>query len=74
MNQGTLIASLIMAAVVALLIAFIIRQMLRGWLHRAQRQAELIGTLPADPGTGRARDRSGHPGLYVGCTMAPSLE
>lgn len=51
MNTPTLVASLIMAALLALLIAFLIRQMMRGWLHRAQRQAELIGTLPPLPDT-----------------------
>ena len=71
MNRGTLVASLIMAAVIALLIAFIIQLMLRGWRKRAERQAELIGTLPEIP------DRVGAaalttPGIYVGCTMAPA--
>ncbi|HYR15617.1 MAG TPA: transporter, partial [Mycobacterium sp.] len=49
MNTGTLVASLTMAAVLAVLVAFLIRQMMRGWLHRAQRQAQLIGTLPPLP-------------------------
>ena len=51
MNTAHAVASLIMAAVLAVLIAFVIRQMMRGWLHRAQRQAELIGTLPPLPDT-----------------------
>ena len=51
MNDQTLIGSLMLAAVLALLIAFFIRQMLRGWRHRAERQAELIGNLPALPDT-----------------------
>ena len=51
MNTGTLVTMLIIAAVLAVLIALAIRQMMRGWLHRAQRQAQLIGTLPQLPDT-----------------------
>ncbi|MGK2879842.1 MAG: transporter [Mycobacterium sp.] len=72
MNTPTLIASLVLAAVVVLLIAFFIRQMLRGWVRRAQRQAELIGTLPPLPDTVSAAIVSATPGLYVGSTLAPS--
>ena len=46
----------------AVLIAFFIRQMLRGWLHRAQRQVELIGTLPPLPDTVGPGDHPGHQG------------
>jgi hypothetical protein len=70
-NSGTLVASLIMAGVLVLLIAFIIQLMLRGWRKRAERQAELIGTLPQIPGqVGPAAIIT--PGIYVGCTMAPA--
>ena len=72
MNTGTLVGSLIMAAVVAVLIAFLIRQMMRGWLHRAQRQAQLIGTLPALPDTVGQALIPATKGLYVGSTLAPS--
>ena len=72
MNTGTLVASLIMAAVVAMLIAFLIRQMLRGWLHRARRQAQLIGTLPPMPDTVGPALIPATKGLYVGSTLAPS--
>jgi hypothetical protein len=72
MNTGTLVGSLIMAAVVAVLIAFVIRQMLRGWLHRAQRQAQLIGTLPSLPDTVGPALIPATKGLYVGSTLAPS--
>ena len=72
MNTGTLITSLIMAAVVAVLIAFVIRQMLHGWLHRAQRQAKLIGTLPSLPDTVGPALIPATKGLYVGSTLAPS--
>lgn len=71
MNTPTLIASLVMAAVLALLIAFFIRQMMRGWLHRAQRQAELIGTLPALPDTVGQATVPATKGLYVGSTLVP---
>jgi hypothetical protein len=71
MNQGTQVASLIMAAALAVLIAFIIQLMLRGWRKRAERQAELIGTLPEMPAqVGPAAITT--PGMYVGCTMAPA--
>jgi hypothetical protein len=71
MNSQTLVASLIMAGVLALLIAFLVQLMLRGWRKRAERQAELIGTLPEIPSqVGPAAITT--PGMYVGCTMAPA--
>jgi hypothetical protein len=70
-NTPTLVASLVMAALVALLIAFLIRQMMRGWLHRAQRQAEMIGTLPQLPDTVSAATVPATKGLYVGTTLVP---
>lgn len=60
-----------MAALLALLIAFLIRQMMRGWLHRAQRQAELIGTLPPLPDTVGPAIVAATKGLYVGSTLVP---
>lgn len=74
MNTPTLIASLIMAALLALLIGFFIRQMLRGWLHRAQRQAAAIGTLPPLPDTVGPAIIPATKGLYVGSTLAPSWQ
>jgi hypothetical protein len=71
MTSGTLVTSLIAAGVLALVIAFIIQAMMRGWRKRAQRQAELIGTLPEIPGQVGAAAIS-TPGVYVGCTMAPA--
>ncbi|WP_458317727.1 PH-like domain-containing protein [Mycolicibacterium brisbanense] len=71
MNTPTLIASLIMAVLVVLLIAFLIRQMLRGWLHRVQRQAEMIGALPPLPDTVGAASVPATKGLYVGTTLVP---
>jgi hypothetical protein len=61
-----------MAAVLAVLIAFLTRQMMRGWLHRAQRQAQLIGTLPPLPDTVGPALIPATKGLYVGSTLAPS--
>jgi hypothetical protein len=72
MNTGTLVGSLIMAAVLAVLIAYLTRQMMRGWLHRAQRQAQLIGTLPPLPDTVGQALIPATKGLYVGSTLAPS--
>lgn len=72
MNTGTLVGSLVMAAILVVLIAFLIRQMMRGWLHRAQRQAELIGALPALPDTVGPAIVPPTKGLYVGSTLVPS--
>ncbi len=72
MNSGTLVASLIMAALLALLIAFVIQMMMRGWRARAMRQAELIGTLPPIPETVGSPIVDATRGVYVGCTVAPS--
>ncbi|AGB23145.1 hypothetical protein Mycsm_02818 [Mycobacterium sp. JS623] len=72
MNTGTLITMLIIAAALAALIALAIRQMMRGWLHRAQRQAQLIGTLPQLPDTVGPALIPATKGLYVGSTLAPS--
>ncbi|ORV15317.1 hypothetical protein [Mycobacterium celatum] len=72
MNSGTLVASLIFAAVLAVLIAFVIQLMIRGWRHRAERQAALVGTLPAVPDTVGAPIVAPTRGMYVGCTLVPS--
>jgi hypothetical protein len=71
-NTGTLVTMLVIAAVLAALIALAIRQMMRGWLHRAQRQAQLIGTLPSLPDTVGPALIPATKGLYVGSTLAPS--
>jgi hypothetical protein len=73
-NTPTLITSLVVAAVLALLIAFFIRQMMRGWLRRAQRQVEMIGTLPPLPETVGPAIIPATRGLYVGSTIAPSWQ
>ena len=72
MNTPTLIASLVMAAVLAVLVFVAIRAMMRGWLRRARRQADVIGKLPALPDSVGPAIVEATPGLYVGSTRAPS--
>jgi hypothetical protein len=71
MNSGTLVGSLIFAAVLVVVIAVVIQLMMRGLRGRAQRQQELIGNLPDLPdelGMASAHSR----GMYVGSTFAPA--
>ena len=71
MNSGTLVGSLIFAAVLVVVIGVLIQLMMRGWQRRSQRQAELIGNLPDVPdevGTATTTIR----GMYVGCTLSPA--
>jgi hypothetical protein len=71
MNSGTLVGSLIFAAVLVVLIAVLIQLMMRGWRRRAQLQQELLGDLPDVPDTvGEAMITTR--GLYCGATMAPA--
>jgi hypothetical protein len=72
MNSATLVGSLVFAAVLAVLIASVIQLMMRGWQHRGQRQAAMIGTLPAVPETVGSAIIAPTRGTYVGCTLAPS--
>ena len=74
MNTGTLVGSLIFAAVLVVVIAVLINLMLRGWRNRAQRQVALIGQLPALPDTVSPAVIPGIKGLYVGSTLAPSWQ
>jgi hypothetical protein len=70
MTSGTLVGSLIFAAVLVVVIAVVIQLMMRGWRRRAAQQQELIGNLPDLPGElGTATTTTR--GLYCGCTMAP---
>lgn len=71
MNTGTLVGSLVMAAVLAVVIAVLIQAMVRGWRRRAQRQAEMIGTLPPLPDSVSAAVVPATKGLYVGSTLVP---
>lgn len=71
MNSGTLVGSLIFAAVVVVVIAVVIQLMMRSWQRRSKHQAELIGALPDVPDqVGSASITT--PGVYVGCTVAPA--
>jgi hypothetical protein len=72
MNSGTLIGSLIFAAVLVVVIAFVIQLMLRGWRNRALRQAKLIGALPDMPDVVGSAAMITTRGQYCGCTLAPS--
>ena len=71
MNTGTLVGSLIMAALIVVVIAVAIQAMMRGWRHRAERQAALIGALPSMPVTVGPAVIPATKGLYVGSTLAP---
>lgn len=72
MNTVTAATTYAFGCAVVIGIGVVIRSMLRGWKRRAERQADLIGALPAMP------DLFGSPvmapcrGLYVGSTLAPN--
>lgn len=70
MNTGTLVTSLVIAAVFVVVIGFLIRQMIRGWMRKAQRQVESIGMLPPMPDTVGTAIIPATKGLYVGSTIA----
>ncbi|MCV7078388.1 PH-like domain-containing protein [Mycobacterium szulgai] len=70
MNSGTLLGSLIFAAVLVVVIAVVIQLMMRGWRRKAQRQHEVIGTLPDVPETLGSASVTTR-GIYCGCTLAP---
>lgn len=72
MNTGTLTASLIMAAILVVVIGLLIRAMMRGWRGKAQRQVELVGTLPPLPDTVGQAVLPPLKGVYVGSTFAPN--
>ena len=74
MNTGTLVGSLIFAAVLVVVIAFLIHLMLRGWRRRAERQVAIVGQLPALPETVGPAVIPGIEGLYVGSTLAPNWQ
>ena len=74
MNTGTLVGSLIVAAVLAVVIGLVVQAIVRGWRHRAERQAALIGTLPPIPDSVGPVIVPAMKGLYVGSTLAPSWQ
>ena len=72
MNTPTLVGTLIFALAIVVLIGVVIRRMLRGWQHRAARQAALIGELPTPPDFVGPAAIPPTRGLYIGCTLAPN--
>ena len=71
MNSGTLVGSLIFAAVLVVVIAVVIQLMMRGWRRRAQRQEELIGDSARRARPGGRRDHHHPRRCTVGSTLAP---
>lgn len=71
MNTATAVSTYVFGFVIVVLIGLVIRRMLRGWKHRAQRQAELIGELPAVPDYLQPAVIAPTRGLYLGSTIAP---
>lgn len=72
MNTPTAVGTYIFGFVVVVLIGVVIRRMLRGWKHRSQLQADLVGTLPSVPDELGAAVIPPARGLYVGCTLGGS--
>ena len=70
MNSGTLVGSLIFAAVVVVVLTVVIQLMMRTWHRRSLRQAELIGALPEIPDQVGAASITTR-GHYCGSMMAP---
>jgi hypothetical protein len=73
-NTPTLLTYLVLAAAIAVLVVLAVRQMIKGWLHRVQRQAGSIGLLPALPETVGPAIVPPTKGMYVGSTFAPSWQ
>jgi len=71
-NTPTAIGTVVFGGVVVVLIGLVIRLMLRGWRHRAERQQELIGTLPGMPDQVGSAVIAPTRGLYLGSTLAES--
>lgn len=72
MNIQTAVATYVFGFLVVVAIGLVIRRMLRGWRRRAERQADLIGTLPVVPGLFGPAEIAPVRGLYVGTTLAGS--
>lgn len=71
MNTQTAVATYVFGLVIVVLIGLVIRRMLRGWQHRSERQAELVGELPSPPDLFSPAVVAPTRGLYVGSTVAP---
>ncbi len=72
MNTPTAVATYVFGFVVVVLIALVIRRMLRGWKHKSDRQADLVGALPGPPDLLGPAVVAPTRGLYVGSTFAPN--
>lgn len=72
MNTPTALGTVVFGVVVVVSIGLVIRRMLRGWRHRAERQQELIGTLPSMPDQVGSAVVAPTRGLYLGSTLAES--
>ena len=70
MNTPTAIATYVFGFLIVAAIGVVIRQMLRGWRARSERQAELVGVLPAVPDLLGGSVITPTPGLYIGSTLA----
>ena len=70
MNTATAITTYVFGFLVVVAIGVVIRRMLRGWRHRAERQAALIGDLPAVPALLTPAVVAPTRGLYLGSTIA----
>lgn len=71
MNTPTLVTSLVIAGLLVVVIAVLIQAMMRRWRRRAQKQAEIVGTLPPLPDIVGPVIVSATKGLYIGSTLAP---
>lgn len=69
MNTGTAVGSFIFALVIVVIIGVVIRRMLRGWKHRGERQAELVGEGAAMPDMLGSATVAPTRGLYLGSTL-----
>jgi hypothetical protein len=70
MNSGTLVGSLIFAAVLVVVIAVVIQLMMRSWQRRSKQQEDLIGALPPMPNQVGAASVTTR-GHYCGSMIAP---
>lgn len=71
MNTATAVSTYIFGGLVAIAVAAVIRRMLRGWRHRAERQADLIGALPEVPDLAGQAVIPPLRGMYLGSTLVP---
>lgn len=71
MNTATAVSTYVFGAGVVVLIALAIGRMSRGWRHRADLQADRIGSLPEVPAELGEPVAPAVRGLYLGSTLAP---